>query len=133
MAIIQLERPPASPAGEPALEPGLGSGLESGLGSGLEPGLAGLVAGIEEALSLAGGLPTEGLDDEALGQVVAALARVESRAAALRMGLSAVADRRRVAEQTGETGTDVWVARLTGSTREAAAGGLRLARLLAEK
>jgi hypothetical protein len=42
------------------------------------------------------------------------------------MSLSTEADRRRVAEQTAETGTDAWVARLTGSTPEQAAGGLRL-------
>ena len=52
---------------------------------------------------------------------------MESRAAALRLALSAEADRRRVAEQTAETGTDAWVARLTGTTREQAAGGLRIA------
>jgi hypothetical protein len=74
-----------------------------------------------------------GLADEALAGVVAELSRVESRAQALRLTLSAEADRRRVAEQTGETGTDAWVARLTGTTREQAAGGLRIARLLAEK
>jgi Domain of unknown function (DUF222) len=63
---------------------------------------------------------------------VVGLARIESSAAALRMALSAEADRRRVAEQTAETGTDAWLARLTGSTREQAAGGLRIARLLEE-
>jgi len=73
-----------------------------------------------------------GLDDEALGGAVAGLAAVESRAAALRLALSTEADRRRVAEATAETGTDAWVARLTGTTREQAAGGLRLARLLEE-
>jgi hypothetical protein len=53
--------------------------------------------------------------------------------AALRLGLSAEADRRQVARQTAETGTDAWVARLTGSTREQAASGLRIARLLEER
>ena len=65
--------------------------------------------------------------------MVAALAGVESRAAALRLALSAEADRRRVAEETAETGTDAWLARWTGSTREQAAGGLRIARLLQER
>src|SRR6185312_9525243 len=62
-----------------------------------------------------------------LGEAVSLLARIESRAAALRWEVSAEADRRRVAEQTGETGTDAWLARLTVSTREQAAGGLWLA------
>ena len=100
------------------------------------PGLAVAesVARAEELLTRAGGGPGvasgEGLDDEALGGVISALARVESRAAALRLSLSAEADRRRVAELTAETGTDAWVARLTGTTREQAAGGLWLAGLL---
>src|ERR1700754_883225 len=98
-----------------------------------QPCLAELVARVEECLATAASIPTEGLDDEGLGAAVAALARIESRAASLRMGLSAEADRRRVAEQTAETGADAWVARLTGAGREAAAGGLRIARLLAQK
>ncbi|HEY1325123.1 MAG TPA: DUF222 domain-containing protein, partial [Streptosporangiaceae bacterium] len=53
--------------------------------------------------------------------------------AELRLALSAEADRRRVAEQTAETGTDAWLARLTGSTREQAAGGLWIAGLLRDK
>jgi hypothetical protein len=38
-----------------------------------------------------------------------------------------------VAEQTAETGTDAWLARLTGSTRQQMAGGLRLAGLLQDR
>jgi hypothetical protein len=45
------------------------------------------------------------------------------------VGLSVEADRRRVAQGSAESGTDAWVARLTCSTREQAAGGLRIARL----
>ncbi len=100
------------------------------------PGLDGLVAQVSGLLERAAGgaeVAVAGLDAEALGSLVAGLAVVESRAAALRMSLSAEADRRRVTDRTGETGTEVWVARLTGSTREQAAGGLRLARLLQEK
>jgi hypothetical protein len=73
------------------------------------------------------------LNDAGLADGVAVLARIESRAQALRMGLAAEADRRKVAEQTAETGTDAWLARLTGTTREQAAGGLRLAGLLQDK
>jgi hypothetical protein len=70
------------------------------------------------------------MDDAALADTTARVARLESRAASLRLALSAEADRRQVAEQTAETGTDAWVARLTGSTREQAASGLRIAGLL---
>ena len=97
------------------------------------PGVTGLVAEAEASLAGAGGASVDGLDDEALGEVIAGLARVESRAVELRLALSAEADRRRVAEATAETGTDAWLARLTGTSRAQAAGGLRLARLLGEK
>ena len=95
--------------------------------------LRSLVVEAAERLERAGRTSVEHADDEALGEAVSELARVESRAASLRLALSAEADRRRVAEQTAETGTDAWLARLTGSTREQAAGGLRIARLLHEK
>ena len=52
---------------------------------------------------------------------------------AWRLALEAEADARALAERDAATGTDAWVAALTGSTREAAAGGIRLARLLSEK
>jgi hypothetical protein len=118
MAITMLEQTPAPPVPEPCV-----------------PGLEQLVTEASELLgraaeaASAGEAPVE-LDDVALGSVVAELARVESRAAALRLSLSAVADRRRVAEQTAETGTDAWLARLTQTSREQAAGGLWLAGLL---
>jgi hypothetical protein len=99
----------------------------------VEGGVPGLVARAGDCLAQAGGTSVGSLDDEALGGVIAGLAGVESRAASLRLALSAEADRRRVAEATAESGTDAWVARLTGSPREQAAGGLRLARLLEEK
>jgi hypothetical protein len=70
------------------------------------------------------------VDDDALGEVISGLAALESRAVALRLALSAEADRRRVAEQTADTGTDAWLAWLTGTTREQMAGGLRIAALL---
>ena len=52
---------------------------------------------------------------------------------AWRLALEAEADARALAERDAATGTDAWVAALTGSTREVAAGGIRLARLLAKK
>jgi hypothetical protein len=72
------------------------------------------------------------LSDEALVGVIAELAGIEPRAAS-GSSLSVEADRRRVAEETVETGTDAWLARVTGSRREQAAGGLWLAGLLREK
>jgi hypothetical protein len=92
--------------------------------------LAALVASVEDALTSTQEGSVASLDDDGLAEVVARCARVESRAAALRLAASAEADCRRVADQTAETGTDAWVARLTGSTREQAAGGLWLAGLL---
>ena len=111
-----LERRPAAPA---AIRPRPG-------------GVIDLVTQAVRCLSLAGRRPIETLEERDLGEAVAELARVESRAAALRLALSAEADRRSVAEQTAETGTDAWLARLTGSTREQMAGGLWIARRLEE-
>ena len=123
MTITMLDPAPApaapAPARPPVVEPC--------------PDLLAEVVGAGESLARARRAPMGSLDDDSLGEVVAALAGIESRAAALRMRLSAEADRRRVAEQTAETGTDAWLARWTGSTREQAAGGLRIGRLLEEK
>jgi hypothetical protein len=116
MATTVLERTPASPVAEPWAR-----------------ALPGPVGDALRCLDGADGASLERLGDDALGEVVAGLARLESRATALRLRLSAEADRRRVAEQTAETGTDAWLARLTGSTREHAAGGLRIAGLLQQK
>ena len=91
------------------------------------------LAAATESLAGAGAWPVELADDAALADAVAALARIESRAVSLRLALAGEAESRRLAEQTAETGTDAWLARLTGTTRAQAAGGLRLARLLAEK
>ncbi len=113
MAMMLLDRTPAPPV--------------------REHGLDELVAAIGDGLARAVGASMDALDDQALGGVVAELARIESRTVALRLAVSAEADRRQVAQQTAETGTDAWLARLTGSTREQMAGGLRLAGLLSQK
>jgi hypothetical protein len=97
------------------------------------PGLDALIADAARLVEQAAAASLGTLDDGALGVAVAGVARLESRAAALRMALSAEAERRRVAEATAETGTDAWVARLTGSTREQAASGLRIAGLLQDR
>jgi hypothetical protein len=99
-------------------------------------GLAARLARVEAWLAGAAREATtmvEQAGDEAVAAAVATCARVESMAASLRMALSAEADRRRLADQTAETGTDAWVARLTGATRDQAANGLALARLLRDK
>jgi hypothetical protein len=116
MAITELERTPAPSVIERRATP-----------------LPDLLSEAARELGLAAEVSVESVTDEALGDSVAGLARLESRAASLRLVLMAEADRRRVAESTAETGTDAWVARLTGSTREQAAGGLRIAGLLREK
>jgi Domain of unknown function (DUF222) len=104
--------------------------------SGVDPGgsgVAGAVASAATCLTRAAEASVEELDDVALGGVIAALAVVESRAVSLRLVLSAEADRRRVAEESADTGTDAWLARLTGGTREQMAGGLRIAGLLQDR
>lgn len=68
-----------------------------------------------------------------LGDCLAAVARMESQAAAMRGELLAEAERRQTALRTACTGTDAWAVAFTGDTREMNAGGLRIARLLREK
>jgi hypothetical protein len=92
-----------------------------------------LLAEAATCLGRAGATEAASMDDDALGEAISSLSGLESRAAALRLALSAEADRRRVAEQTADTGTDAWLARLTGTTREQMAGGLRIAALLQSK
>jgi hypothetical protein len=121
MAIASLELIPAPPGPQPVV------------GAVVQPSLGDLLGQVSNCLASASEVAPGSVSDEGLGSAVAELARVESRATALRLSLSAEADRRRVAEQTAETGTDAWVARLTGSTREQAAGGLRMAGLLESK
>jgi hypothetical protein len=99
----------------------------------VEPSTRDLLARAAECLVQAGLVPVEAMGDEALGDAVSQLARVESQAAALRLTLSGEADRRRVADETADTGTDAWLARLTGGTREQMASGLWIARLLRDK
>ena len=73
------------------------------------------------------------IGDSEVGEAIAELARLGAQVESWRLALEAEADARALAERDAATGTDAWVAALTGTTREAAAGGLRLARLLTEK
>src|SRR3954454_15217042 len=120
MAIALLDRGSAPTAVEPAVEPRIEPGIQQAIEQGPCRGLA----EAELCLAGAGRAVVEWLDDGDLGEAVSALARIDSCAAALRLALSAEGDRRRVTERTAETGTDAGLARLTGSTREQAAGGL---------
>ncbi len=68
-----------------------------------------------------------------MAEAIAGLAALEAQVEAWRLALEAEADARALAERDAATGTDAWVAALTGSTREVAAGGIWLARLLETK
>ena len=61
-----------------------------------------------------------------LEHATAGLAQLEAQVASLRLSVLGEADRRQVADQTADTGTDAWAARLTGDTREVMRGGLML-------
>jgi hypothetical protein len=89
-----------------------------------------LVADARRAVAASGALPAACLSDDELADGIVGLASLEAQVAAGRLALLAEVDRRALAQQLGATGTDAWVARLTGSTRKATAGGLWLARLL---
>ncbi len=77
--------------------------------------------------------PIEALGADALVDALAAVAGLEAQVASVRSRLLVEADRRRLGESLGATGTDAWAARLTGSTRAVVSGGLWLARLLEER
>ena len=66
--------------------------------------------------------------DDLVGEVAAAASRLDE----LRLRLAVLAEETGRPAQVGATGADAWLARLTGSTRAVAAGGIWLARLLAE-
>jgi uncharacterized protein DUF222 len=117
MAIMQLDPGPAPAVDEPCL-----TGQ-----------LSGLLAEVTSRLAAAAGVSVGSLDDAGLAAAIGGLAGIESRVQALRMDLAAEAQRRQAPDQTAETGTDAWLARLTGSTREQARGGLWLAGLLQDR
>ena len=73
-------------------------------------------------------VPLGSLGESELGASLEGLARMEAQLASLRLTVLGEADRRRVADRTGDTATDAWAARLTGDTREVMRGGVLLAR-----
>jgi hypothetical protein len=78
-------------------------------------------------------VPLSMIDDNDLEAAIQAAAGLESQTTAFKLGLLAEADKRRTAGRYAATGTDAWAAALTGDTREAMNGGIRLARLLRTK
>ena len=97
------------------------------------PVVAGAVAAARGQVEAAAAVPAGSVSTAELGESIAGLTALESQAAALRLALSAEADSRRVAEETAATGTDAWLAALTGDTREVMRGGLILAEALQQR
>lgn len=91
------------------------------------------IATAREAVEAAAEVPAGSLDRFEVSEAVAELHALESQVAALKLAMLAEAERRRLAEDEADTGTDAWAAKLTGSTRAVMAGGLWLARMLQTK
>jgi len=92
-----------------------------------------LLAAARSRVASAAGVPVGALSVDELADGLSECAVLEAQVAALRLALVAEADRRRVGESLGATGTDAWAARLTGTSRAVMAGGLWLARMLQER
>ncbi len=97
------------------------------------PVVAGWVEVARESVAAAAGVSKVAVSDGELTASLAGVAALETQVAALRCEILAEADRRAVAEETADTGTDAWAARLTGTTRAVMAGGIWLANLLATR
>lgn len=95
--------------------------------------VSGLVTAAQTQLREAVDIPVRNVRTDELAETIQRLAELESQAGALRMSLSAEADQRQVASFTAHTGTDAWLAELTGDTQAVMAGGLRIAKLLQDK
>ena len=78
------------------------------------PAVAGAVAAAQDRVREAAAVSAGSLPTSELGEAIAALSELESLVVALRLALSAEADERGVSELTADTGTDAWLARLTG-------------------
>src|SRR5680860_454660 len=97
------------------------------------PGFCGWVSVARESVATAAAIRAGSLTDDQLAEAVSDLTALESQVTATKLRVLSEAQLRRVAEETGDTGTDAWAARLTGTTRGVMAGGIWLARLLEEK
>jgi hypothetical protein len=93
--------------------------------------VAACVAALGEALD---GLPEGSLSGQGypVGGLIADVARSQARIAELKLRLIRVAEEQDEAAKDAATGTDAWLAALTGTSRSVMAGGLWLARMLAE-
>lgn len=94
------------------------------------PAITAAVRDARAAVQAAGARGVAGVSSVELGEAIAQLVELESQVVALRLALSAEADNRGVAHDTADTGTDAWLARLTGEPRQIMAGGLWVARML---
>ena len=95
-----------------------------------------MLPGLTDACDALDGLHEVPLDEvvtEEFAQATTGLAQLEAQVAALRLKVLAAADRRQVADETADTGTDAWAAKLTGDTREVLRGGLLLVQDLQER
>ena len=97
------------------------------------PALVAAVRDARAAVRAAGSMGVAGVGSVELGEAIAELAELESQVLALRLSLSAEADERGVAAETADTGTDAWLASLTGEPREIMGGGLWVARMLQDR
>ena len=97
------------------------------------PVVTGWVEVARESVDAAAAVPVGSLGSAELPVALSEVAVLEVKVAAFKLDLLAEADRRQVAEETGDTGTDAWAAKLTGTTRGVMNGGIWLARLLRDK
>lgn len=97
------------------------------------PDLVGAVGAAMDAVAAGQDMPLALAADDDLAAMVQQLAHLGARVASWQHEVLAEADVRKLAEKEAATGTDAWAAPLTGNTREATAGGVRLAHLLRDK
>lgn len=95
--------------------------------------VAGALAQARSATGSAARVPAISLSSAELAEAIEAVVALESAVQGLRLALSAEADSRGIAAGVADTGTDAWLARLTGETREVMAGGLWIARALQQR
>lgn len=100
---------------------------------GAAPGVGDWLAAARDRLARAASQPVGSSTEDDLVEGLRLVGEVEARAAALRGVLLAELDRRGAARAAGHTGTDAWVASLTGTTRAEVAGNLRLAQALQDR
>lgn len=100
----------------------------------LEPfGVRHAVAELMAVMDQLPGADLSSLDDADLAEAVEGIAAVQARLGELQLRVARAAEQSRVAERAAASGTDAWLARLTGTSRGRMAGGLWLARMLEER